>query len=523
MFLKKWSSTAHIKRKVTWKVRIRFSEASKKNIELFIYGALVGAIAGTVGSLFRLVLSFIEKHRDQFYESIRDQNWTGWLIAMAIASVSVFIALYLVKKFAPEASGSGVQEIEGALDGVRPLRWKRVLPIKFIGALFSLGSGLLLGREGPTIQLGANLGKMIKDVFHRPDREMNTLVSAGAGAGLASAFNAPLAGIIFVIEEMHGHFKYTFFSVASIMVASALADWIVRAMIGPSPVIKMIVFNQIPLNILWTFIILGFLFSFIGYAFNYLILWSLDQFDKLRSHSLVLTAILVGSVIAAVGIVSSKLIGGGYATISMVLNKPFGIGFLFFLFVTRFILTIFSYSSGVPGGIFAPLVSLGVLFGMFYGHIIKAYFPGMNINPIIFAVAGMAGMFASTVRAPITGLVLAVEMTSNYEMILPLILTNVTAAVTTAILGNKPIYTSLLERTLNKDKKNKKLGQKLQDSKESVKSIISSLKLRTKSKSSDDKKTDPTNKTSKKSTVDNTDSSKNNKTDNQNIDQSQPD
>ena len=101
------------------------------------------------------------------------------------------------------------------------MRWKRVLPIKFIASLFSLGSGLLLGREGPTIQLGGNIGKMIKDIFRQPDIENNPLVSAGAAAGLASAFNAPLAGIIFVIEEMHGHFRFNFYSVAAIMIGSS--------------------------------------------------------------------------------------------------------------------------------------------------------------------------------------------------------------------------------------------------------------------------------------------------------------
>ena len=117
------------------------------------------------------------------------------------AITGISIALYLVRKFAPEASGSGVQEIEGALDGLRPMRWKRVLPIKFIASLFSLGSGLLLGREGPTIQLGENIGDMIKDTFGKSDIESKSLMSTGAAAGLASAFNAPFVGIIFVIEE----------------------------------------------------------------------------------------------------------------------------------------------------------------------------------------------------------------------------------------------------------------------------------------------------------------------------------
>ena len=189
------------------------------------------------------------------------------------AVIGISVALFIVKKFAPEASGSGVQEIEGALDGIRPMRWKRVLPIKFIASLFSLGSGLLLGREGPTIQIGGNIGRMIKDIFRQPDIENNPLVSAGAAAGLASAFNAPLAGIIFVIEEMHGHFRFNFYSVAAIMIGSSTADIVARALVGTNPVIRMTVYSSPDLSGLWLFIILGLIISVVGYLFNNLLIF----------------------------------------------------------------------------------------------------------------------------------------------------------------------------------------------------------------------------------------------------------
>ena len=112
------------------------------------------------------------------------------------------------------------------------------------------------------------------------------------------------------------------------------------------------------------------------------------------------------------------------------------------------LLSFFSYSSGVPGGIFIPMLTLGVILGMLFGIIMQHYFPDLISHPGVFAIAGMAGIFSATVRAPLTGLVLAIEMTSNYELILPLIVTTVTASVFTALLGNKPIYTTLLKRTL---------------------------------------------------------------------------
>ena len=178
----------------------RFKEENNKNFKLLFYALLIGIIVGLVGAIFRIILSYIEIFRVNLYENAGNSGFMSWLWPILFAITGISIALYLVRKFAPEASGSGVQEIEGALDGLRPMRWKRVLPIKFIASLFSLGSGLLLGREGPTIQLGANIGKMVKDTLGKSEIESNSLISTGAAAGLASAFNAPFAGIIFATE-----------------------------------------------------------------------------------------------------------------------------------------------------------------------------------------------------------------------------------------------------------------------------------------------------------------------------------
>lgn len=438
---------SEMKHKKSWTSDQRFMDADKKDFSLIFFAFVVGAIAGAIGAIFRLTLTYIDVFREKLYSGTGNSGLAGWVLPLLFGVIGISIALFLVRKFAPETSGSGVQEIEGALDEIRPLRWKRVLPVKFIASLFSLGSGLLLGREGPTIQIGANIGKMIKDIFKHPDSKTNSLVSAGAAAGLASAFNAPLSGVIFVIEEMHGHFRYTFFSVAAIMVASGTADYVVRVLVGADPVIKMMIFPSPPLSAIWLFIILGFLFSLVGYIFNKLLILSLDSFRDLSKIATVLSVIIAGLFIVIIGIFYPKMIGGGYNTIRTVLDHSFTLQFLIILFIGRLLLTIFSYSTGVPGGIFAPLLALGIVFGMLYGSVMQYYFPGLISHSGVFAVAGMAGIFASTVRAPLTGLVLAVEMTSNFELILPLIITTVTASLVTAQLGNQPIYTTLLERT----------------------------------------------------------------------------
>ena len=430
----------------------RFKEENNKNFKLLFYALLIGIIVGLVGAIFRITLSYIEIFRVNLYENAGNSGFMSWLWPILFAITGISIALYLVRKFAPEASGSGVQEIEGALDGLRPMRWKKVLPIKFIASLFSLGSGLLLGREGPTIQLGANIGKMVKDTLGKSEIESNSLISTGAAAGLASAFNAPFAGIIFVIEEMHGQFKFNFYSVAAIMIGAGTADFIVRVLVNSKPVLEIMIFPSPNIFGLWIFIILGLLCSIIGYVYNKLLVISLDLFKFSFKIPIIYTGITVGLIIAVIGMFFPNLIGGGYDIITKGVGNSFTLSFLLFLFIARLLLSIFSYSTGSPGGIFLPMLTLGVIFGMLFGTSMQHYFPDLISHPGVYAIAGMAGIFSATVRAPLTGLVLAIEMTSNYELILPLIVTTVIASVFTALLGNEPIYTTLLKRTLENSK-----------------------------------------------------------------------
>lgn len=435
----------------------RLDDENTKHFKHLFYALIIGLIVGLVGGFFRIILSYIESFRDILYHHAEHSGFMSWLWPILFAVIGISIALFLVRKYAPEASGSGVQEIEGALDGLRPMRWKRVLPIKFIASLFSLGSGLLLGREGPTIQLGANIGQMVKDILGLSDIEKNSLVSAGAAAGLASAFNAPFAGIIFVIEEMHGHFKFNFYSLASIMIGAGTSDFIVRMMVGSKPIIQMTVFPSPNIYGLWLFICLGLLCSIVGLFYNKLLILSLDFFEFSSKIPVIYTGIFVGVIIAIIGIFSPDMIGGGYDTIAKVLDHSFTLSFLLFLFAARMLLSLFSYSFGVPGGIFLPMLTLGVILGMLFGVSMQHFFPQLISNPGVYTIAGMAGIFAATVRAPLTGLVLAVEMTSNYELILPLIITTVTASVLTSFLGNKPIYSTLLKRTLANTKQKEQI------------------------------------------------------------------
>jgi CIC family chloride channel protein len=207
-------------------------------------------------------------------------------------------------------------------------------------------------------------------------------------------------------------------------------------------------FESAPLKSLGLFLLLGAMFGLVGYAFNVTLVGTLDLFAKLRGRLDYLSGIMVGG---AVGFLSWKyphVTGGGYEVIPWAVLQQSTVGLLVAVFLARFAATMVCYGCGAPGGIFAPMLALASLFGMAYGNLAKQWFPALAKHPGMFAVAGMGALFAATVRAPLTGIALTIEMTQNYGLILPLILTCWGATIVAQGLGARPIYTVLLERTL---------------------------------------------------------------------------
>lgn len=294
---------------------------------------------------------------------------------------------------------------------------------------------------------------MVGDWFKVSKDETHTLIAAGAGAGLTAAFNAPLAGILFVFEEMRPQFKYNFLSIQSVVIACALSDIVSRTLTGQGPVIDISIFPWPPLASLWLFLIFGVFFGLFGVLFNHLLVKMLNFFSTRRGRSYLLTGLYVGALIGFLGWLFPNAIGGGDEVIPLALQFSFPTMTLLALFVVRFGTTVLSYGSGAPGGIFAPMLALGTLFGMWFGHFAHDWFPHLIAHPGIFAVAGMGALFSATVRAPLTGIALAIEMTANYSQILPLMLTCVGATIIAHGLGGRPIYTVLLQRTLDLDNK----------------------------------------------------------------------
>ena len=359
----------------------------------------------------------------------------------------------------PEAAGSGIPEIEGAMDGMRPVRWWRVLPVKFFGGMGALGSGMVLGREGPTVQMGGSIGRMVTDIFRvKDDDSRHSLLASGAAGGLAAAFNAPLAGIMFVVEEMRPQFRYSLISIKAVIISAVSANIVFRSINGQSAVITMPQYQPPELNALWLFLLLGVLFGIFGVIFNKLITLSQDMFVAIHKNDrkrYLMTGTLLGGCFGLLLLYIPELTGGGIGIIPNVTHGDYSTNVLLLIFLGRVLTTLLCFGSGAPGGIFAPMLALGTLFGYAFGLIASALFPELNIDPGMFAIAGMGALFAATVRAPITGILLVIEMTNNYYLILPLIITCLGAVIIAQVLGGQPIYSQLLNRTL----KNEKLRQ----------------------------------------------------------------
>lgn len=421
---------------------------TKKVLVLYFIAALLGLLIGVIASFLQIAIAQLDNYLELLFVWVKQHNLPVALCSALVSMLMVFLAWLAVHYIAPEASGSGVPEIEGRLIHKRPIFWKRLLPVKFFGGILSLSAKMVMGREGPTIQIGGNLGKMLADWFHISAHRTDTLIAAGSAAGLAAAFNAPLAGVLFVMEEMRNQFNYSFTSFKMIVIACVMATITMQLFMGRAPSIVMEHFSLPDLNTLWLFLLFGIAVGFVGLWFNKTLMWLVEQLDKLSLIQRVIFVLLVGFLVGYLATTYPGSVGGGYIIIAQSLTLSPAMPILFSLLVARFITTMLSYSTGVPGGFFAPMLALGTLLGLFISNIFTYFLPHLNIEPGMFAVAGMGALFAACIRSPITGVILVVEMTQNYSLILPLMITCITSTTVVQIAKNPPIYTQLLHHTL---------------------------------------------------------------------------
>lgn len=356
------------------------------------------------------------------------------------------IAVAITRHFAPEASGSGIPHLKAVLLRFRNLDWKRILPVKFLGGIIAIGSGLALGREGPTVQMGGAVGDAISRFLKVSERDRLTLTTAGAGAGLAAAFNAPLSGLIFVLEEVRRDFQPIVFGAT--FVAAVIADIIARIGSGQFPVFSVPSYPVPPLESLPFFAILGVIAGLFGVLYNKGLLASLRIFKHMPRPLKMPLVALIGAMIGFAGWFSPLMIGSGHGLAEEVLSGKVALSLIPIYFFLRYFLTITSYGTGAPGGIFAPLLVLGSLLGLAIGEVVHSLTPLVVPIPAVFAVVGMAAFFTAIVRAPLTGIMLIVEMTGNYSQMLPLLISCFCAFIVAEALKDIPIYEALLDRDL---------------------------------------------------------------------------
>jgi CIC family chloride channel protein len=414
---------------------------------LTLLALIAGAATGIVGVAFRLSLEAADRLRDLVIARAEAAPVPGFVIVVLACGVASLVAAWLVRRFSPNAAGSGIPHVEAVLRFGLPPAPYSLAPVKFVGGVLAIGAGLALGREGPTVQMGASLAHLIGRAFGLPWRDCRALLAAGAGAGLATAFNAPLAGAAFVLEELVQAFDPRI-TVAAIA-ASATAISVVRAALGDRPDFLVPALPNVPVAAHPLFFLLGAAAGLAGVAYNRALVGATSAVERVPLP-VEARAGLIGLGVGALGFVWPGIIGGGDPITAGVLAGGQPVTLVTVMFVVRFGLSAISYAAATPGGLFAPLLVLGAQLGFLFGAACHSAFPGLDVPGTSFALVGMAALFAGAVRSPLTGLVLVSEMTGNVTLLLPALEACAFAMLVPTLVRNAPIYDTLRETLLRR-------------------------------------------------------------------------
>jgi CIC family chloride channel protein len=422
-------------------------EAEVRRRRLFALTIGVGVLSGLLAVGFRAALNAAEQLR-AILSAGGPGGDRGWMMAASavFSATTVGVGVWLVQRFAPDAAGSGIPHVEAVLHHRRGFSWLRLVCVKFIGGALGIGGGLALGREGPTVQMGAAMGRAV-GVWGdcRPALE-HRLIAMGAGAGLAAAFNAPLAGMVFVIEELRANLRTSDYF--STLLATTTADLLCRELLGQAPDFGTLPLMTPPLAIVPLSLAVGVLCGLAGVVFNRTLLRSIDAFGALRRRwGGWQIGVAVGALLGVIGWFRPDLLGGGRPLIDATLSGNLGCKAALTVLVLRFILTMGSYATGAAGGLFAPLLVLGAQLGFLSGSLANWFMPS-SVDLTAFVIVGMGALFTGIVRVPVTGIILMIEMTGTYALILPLSLACLAAYLIADLLHDVPIYEALLRRDL---------------------------------------------------------------------------
>ena len=415
---------------------------------LFAGGIGVGVATGGVVAFFREVLTLSEDMLPALIAFLREASLWGLLGWGALLVLAAWLLSRIVA-FEPMSTGSGIPQVKGVLLGEMKMRWLRVLLAKVFGGILAIGLGMSLGREGPSVQIGACVGQGISELRHKPRTVERLYLTAGAGAGLAAAFNAPLAGVIFCLEELAKSFSPLV--LMATIAATLSATVVTQIAFGGAPVFHFPAFPVLPLESLWLMGLLGILIGVLGILFNRGLFAALDLYGRFPGSGLArpLLPLLVGTGLM---FIAPEVLGGGSRLVDTLVQQPFLWSTLLLFLALKYLYTMLCFGSGVPGGIFLPMLVLGAIGGALFARFVEAFQLAPPEYAANFIVFGMAGCFAAVVRSPVTGSILVMEMTGSFQHLFALIFVSLAAYLAADFLKGQPVYDALLLRSLRRER-----------------------------------------------------------------------
>jgi len=416
-----------------------------RQLTMLLLAVIIGVLGGYGAVLFRYVIKGVQY---LFYQNTSDIltfiDTVPYYMVLGMPALGGLIVGVLVYWGAREAKGHGVPEVMEAVAVRDGIIRKRVAVVKILASAISIGSGGSVGREGPIVQIGSSIGSTVGQVFKVSRFRQKTLVGCGAAAGIAATFNAPIAGVIFALEILLGDFGLAAFS--PVVLSSVTATAISRHYFGDIPAF---IIPQYDVRSLWEFLIypfLGLASGIVSVIFVNVLYKSEDLFDSVTKIPDYIKPAIGGFLLGLIILKFPQVFGVGYGAIDLSLTGQMSIIMLFSLIGIKILATSITIGSGGSGGIFAPSLFIGAMTGGLFGDCVNIVLPTITADPGAYALVAMGAVVAGTTHAPITAILIIFELTNDYKIILPLMMSCIISSLVASSLKKGSIYTIKLNR-----------------------------------------------------------------------------
>lgn len=425
--------------------RRRLYSLNYGNSRQIIRAVLIGLVTGLVVSLFRLSIQTVLKWTLVAFKCFHTHPL--WLISWAIGAIVLALILGHITQKNPNIKGSGIPQVEGQLMGEFDEKWWPVLWRKFFGGILSIGPGLFLGREGPSIQLGATVGQGIAETGQVTAVERRVGIASGAAAGLSAAFNAPIASSMFILEEVYHNFSPLVW--LSVFISALCSNMVSMQFFGLKPDLNVPHESVFPLNQYWQLLLLGLLLGGLGRLYQVVILQLGKWTRKVKWFKPAWYPVVPFLLMMPIAWYWPVTLGGGNELIVNLARMQPVLLWLAWLFVLRFVFSMISYASELPGGIFLPILTLGAVFGALYSAVMASF----GLVPIHYlpnyVIYAMAGYFACISKAPFTAILLITEMVGTMAHLMPLAVVAIVAYLVDDVMGGRPVYFAMFENFIH--------------------------------------------------------------------------